>query len=168
MMMAVWRIRPKTPVMIYSDQGSQFGSDGLNRRCKDNQLVSSMSRRENCWDNAVGESFFSSLKKERIKRRIHACWREAKADVFDYIEGFCNRVRRHSSLSQPSPLAFEHLRTGSSNMSTAAGEVQIERCALHVAQMFSSSRLRTKTALIPSDPCVHESEFGQLPGQVHS
>jgi putative transposase len=113
MMMAVWRRRPKTPVMIHSDQGSQFGSDDFNRWCKDNQLVPSMSRRGNCWDNAVAESFFSSLKKERIKRHIYASRQEAKSDVFDYIEGFYNRVRRHSHLDQLSPLAFEQLRTGS-------------------------------------------------------
>ena len=76
-------------------------------------LVPSMSRRGNCWDNAVAESFFSSLKKERIKRRIYASRQEAKSDVFDYIEGFYNRVRRHGHLDQLSPLAFEQLRTGS-------------------------------------------------------
>ena len=113
LMMAVWRRRPKTPVMIHSDQGSQFGSDDFNRWCKDNQLVPSMSRRGNCWDNAVAESFFSSLKKERIKRHIYATRQDAKSDVFDYIEGFYNRVRRHSHLDQLSPLAFEQLRTGS-------------------------------------------------------
>ena len=113
LMMAVWRRRPKNPVMIHSDQGSQFGSDEFNRWCKDNHLVPSMSRRGNCWDNAVAESFFSNLKKERIKRRIYASRQEAKSDVFDYIEGFYNRVRRHSHLDQLSPLAFEQLRTGS-------------------------------------------------------
>lgn len=113
LMMAVWRRRPKKPVMIHSDQGSQFGSDEFNRWCKDNRLVPSMSRRGNCWDNAVAESFFSNLKKERIKRRIYASRQEAKSDVFDYIEGFYNRVRRHSHLDQMSPLAFEQLQTGS-------------------------------------------------------
>ena len=113
LMMAVWRRRPKTPVIIHSDQGSQFGSDDFNRWCKDNHLIRSMSRRGNCWDNAVAESFFSSLKKERIKRRIYASRQEAKSDVFDYIEGFYNRVRRHSHLDQMSPHAFEQLRTGS-------------------------------------------------------
>ena len=113
LMMAVWRRRPKTAVMIHSDQGSQFGSDDFNRWCKDNQLLPSMSRRGNCWDNAVAESFFSSLKKERIKRHIYASRQEAKSDVFDYIEGFYNRVRRHSHLDQLSPLVFEQLRTGS-------------------------------------------------------
>ena len=113
LMMAVWRRRPKTPVMIHSDQGSQFGSDDFNRWCKDNRLVPSMSRRGNCWDNAVAESFFSSLKKERIKRRIYATREDARSDVFDYIEGFYNRVRRHSHLDQLSPMDFEQLRTGS-------------------------------------------------------
>jgi putative transposase len=113
LMMAVWSRRPKAPVMIHSDQGSQFGSDEFNRWCKDNKLVPSMSRRGNCWDNAVAESFFSSLKKERIRRRIYVSRQEAKADVFDYIEAFYNRVRRHSHLDQLSPLAFEQLHTGS-------------------------------------------------------
>ena len=113
LMMAVWRRRPKAPVMIHSDQGSQFGSDDFNRWCKDNRLVPSMSRRGNCWDNAVAESFFSSLKKERIKRRIYPTRDDAKSDVFDYIEGFYNRVRRHSHLDQLSPMDFEQLRTGS-------------------------------------------------------
>lgn len=113
LMMAVWRRRPKNPVMIHSDQGSQFGSDEFNRWCKDNHLVPSMSRRGNCWDNAVAESFFSNLNKERIKRRIYASRQEVKSDVFDYIEGFYNRVRRHSHLDQMSPLAFEQLLTGS-------------------------------------------------------
>ena len=113
LMMAVWRRRPKAHVMIHSDQGSQFGSDDFNRWCKDNRLVPSMSRRGNCWDNAVAESFFSSLKKERIKRRIYPTQDDAKSDVFDYIEGFYNRVRRHSRLDQLSPMDFEQLRTGS-------------------------------------------------------
>ena len=113
LMMAVWRRRPKTAVMMHFDQGSQFESDEFNRWCKNNKLVPSMSRRGNCWDNAVAESFFSSLKKERIKWRIYAYRQEAKSDVFDYIEDFYNRARRHSHLNQLSPLAFEQLRTGS-------------------------------------------------------
>ena len=101
------------PVLRRPVESTQFGSDDFNRWCKDNQLVPSMSRRGNCWDSAVVESFFSSLKKERIKRRIYASRQKAKSDVFDYIEGFYNRVRRHSHLDQVSPLAFEQLRTGS-------------------------------------------------------
>lgn len=66
-----------------------------------------MSRRGNCWDNAVVESFFSSLKKERIKKRIYKTRDLARADVFDYIEVFYNRKRRHGHLGGVSPEAFE-------------------------------------------------------------
>lgn len=111
--MAVWRRRPKAQVIIHSDQGSQFASDDFKRWCKDNALLTSMSRRGNCWDNAVAESFFSSLKKEKVKRQIYATREIAKAEIFEYIEGFYNRVRRHSHLDQLSPFTFEQLLTGS-------------------------------------------------------
>ena len=75
-----------------------YGSDDWKRFCDANNLEPSMSRRGNCWDNAVTESFFSSLKKERIRKRIYKTRDLARADVFDYIEGFYNRVRRHSHL----------------------------------------------------------------------
>ena len=108
--MAVWRRRPKDSVIIHSDQGSQFGSNEFNRWCKDNRLSPSMSRRGNCWDNAVAESFFSNLKSEQIKKRFYQTRAEAKSDIFDYIEGFYNRVRRHKHLDQLSPYEFERQR----------------------------------------------------------
>lgn len=83
------------------------------RWCKDNNLIPSMSRRGNCYDNAVAESFFSSLKKERIRRKIYTTREEAKSEIFDYIEVFYNRKRRHSYLNQMSPMAFEKLQIGS-------------------------------------------------------
>jgi putative transposase len=107
LLMAVWRRRPQQRVLVHSDQGSQFGSDDWQRFCRDNNLEPSMSRRGNCWDNAVAESFFSSLKKERIRKRIYKTRDLAKADVFDYIEVFYNRTRRHSHLGGVSPEAFE-------------------------------------------------------------
>jgi putative transposase len=107
LLMAVWRRRPQQKVLVHSDQGSQYGSDDWLRFCQANQLEPSMSRRGNCWDNAVAESFFSSLKKERIKRRIYRTRDLAKADVFDYIEVFYNRTRRHSHIGGISPEAFE-------------------------------------------------------------
>ena len=107
LMMAVWRRRPKQSVIVHSDQGSQYGSDDWLRFCRENNLKPSMSRRGNCWDNAVAESFFSSLKKERIKRRIYKTRDMAKADVFDYIEMFYNQSRRHSHIGGVSPEAFE-------------------------------------------------------------
>jgi putative transposase len=105
-LMAVWRRRPHR-TLIHSDQGSQYGSDDWLRFCRENHLDPSMSRRGNCWDNAVAESFFSSLKKERIRRRIYKTRELAKADVFDYIEVFYNRSRRHGHLGGVSPEAFE-------------------------------------------------------------
>jgi putative transposase len=94
-------------VLFHSDQGSQYGSDDWKRFCLANNLEQSMSRRGNCWDNAVAESFFSSLKKERIRKRIYKTRDLARADVFDYIEVFYNRTRRHSHLGGVSPEAFE-------------------------------------------------------------
>ncbi len=107
LMMAIWRRNPKQPVIIHSDQGSQFSSDEWNRFLSAHNLSASMSRRGNCWDNAVAESFFSSLKKERIKRRIYSTREEARSDIFDYIEVFYNRQRRHSHLGQLSPADYE-------------------------------------------------------------
>jgi putative transposase len=94
--MAVWRRKPTQEVIVHSDQGSQYGSDDWKRFCDANKLLPSMSRRGNCWDNVVAESFFSSLKKERIRKRINKTRDLARADVFDYIEVFYNRTRRHS------------------------------------------------------------------------
>ena len=107
LLMAVWRRRPNEPVIIHSDQGSQYSSGDWQKFCQKHNLVPSMSRRGNCWDNAVAESFFSSLKKERIKKRIYKTREMARADVFDYIEMFYNRIRRHSHLDGMSPEAFE-------------------------------------------------------------
>lgn len=107
LLMAVWRRKPKDRVLVHSDQGSQYGSDDWRRFCFAHKLEPSMSRRANCWDNAVVESFFSSLKKERIRKRIYRTRDLARSDVFDYIEAFYNRTRRHSHLGGVSPEAFE-------------------------------------------------------------
>ncbi|HHN5606065.1 TPA: IS3 family transposase [Klebsiella pneumoniae] len=107
LLMALWRRKPAENVIVHSDQGSQYGSDDWQRFCRANNLAPSMSRRGNCWDNAVAESFFSSLKKERIRKRIYKTRDMARADIFDYIEVFYNRTRRHSHLGGVSPEAFE-------------------------------------------------------------
>ena len=110
-LMAVWRRTPKRKVLIHSDQGSQYGSDDWHRFCRDHGLKPSMSRRGNCWDNAVAESFFSSLKMERIRKQIYPTRKEARKDLFDYIEMFYNPKRRHSHIGGVSPEAvFKRLR----------------------------------------------------------
>ena len=107
LLMAVMRRQPRNEVLIHSDQGAQFGSDDWIRFCKSNNLKRSMSRRGNYWDNAVIESFFSSLKKERIKGRTYKSRSDARSDIFDYIEFFYNKKRRHDHLKGVSPVDFE-------------------------------------------------------------
>ncbi len=100
------RRRPRG-TLIHSDQGTQYGSDAWRRFCRSNHLEPSMSRKGNCWDNAVVESFFSSLKKERIKKQIYKNRDLAIADVAEYIDTFYNGTRRHSHLGGLSPEQFE-------------------------------------------------------------
>ena len=107
LLMDVWRRKPVNNMIIHSDQGSLYGSDDWLRFCRQHHLEPSMSRRGNCWDNVVAESFFSSLKKERIKKRIYKTRDLARADNFDYIEMFYNPTQRHSYLGEVSPEAFE-------------------------------------------------------------
>jgi putative transposase len=107
LLMAVWRRRPKAELLHHSDQGCQYTSEDFQRLLAANGLSCSMSRRGDCWDNAVVESFFSTLKRERVHRRTYRTRDEAKADLFDYIERFYNPHRRHSTLGQMSPIAFE-------------------------------------------------------------
>ena len=103
---AVRRRRPRG-TLIHSDQGTQYGSDAWRRFCRSHRLDPSMSRKGNCWDNAVAESFFGSLKKERVKKQIYKTRDLAIADVADYIDTFYNRSRRHSHLGGVSPEQFE-------------------------------------------------------------
>ncbi|WP_097086856.1 IS3 family transposase, partial [Pseudomonas sp. URIL14HWK12:I9] len=107
MLMAVWRRKPQQQVMLDSDQGSQFSSSDWQSFLKANNVISSMSRRGNCHDNAVAESFFQLLKRERIRRKIYTTREEAQSDIFDYIEMFYNPKRRHSSAMQLSPVEYE-------------------------------------------------------------
>ena len=110
-LMSVRRRHPRRAI-IHSDQGTQYGSDDWRRFCKRNHLEPSMSRKGNCWDNAVAESFFSSLKKERIKKKIYKTRKLALADITDYIDSFYNPMRRHSHLAGVSPDAFEAATIG--------------------------------------------------------
>jgi len=107
LMMALWRRGKVDALLHHSDRGSQYTSEQFQRLMADHGVSSSMSRAGNCWDNAAMESFFSSLKIERVSRKTYRTRDEAKADVFDYIERFYNPKRRHSTLGYLSPIAFE-------------------------------------------------------------
>ncbi|MDX8380602.1 MAG: IS3 family transposase, partial [Ghiorsea sp.] len=107
LMMAVWRRKPKNKVLIHSDQGVQYSCSDWRKFLVDHNLEASMSRRGNCHDNAVAESFFSLLKTERIKKKIYKTRGEARSDIFDYIELFYNPVRHHGNNNGLSPMKFE-------------------------------------------------------------
>jgi putative transposase len=105
--MAISRRRPGAGLVAHSDRGSQYASEHYQRLLANHEIICSMSRRANCWDNAPMESFFASLKKELTRGEIFATRQEAKATVFEYIEVFFNRIRRHSSLGYKSPIEYE-------------------------------------------------------------
>ena len=107
LLMAVWRRKPKERVLIHSDQGSQFTSMDWASFLKQHNLEHSMSRRGNCHDNAVAESFFNLLKRERVRRETYRTRAEARQDVFDYIEMFYNPQRKHVRNGMLSPVQFE-------------------------------------------------------------
>ena len=107
LLMAVWRRKPSNNVLVHSDQGSQFTSMDWASFLKAHNLEHSMSRRGNCHDNAVAESFFNLLKRERIRRRAYKTREDARRDVFDYIEMFYNPKRKHANNGLLSPIDFE-------------------------------------------------------------
>ena len=121
LIMAIWRRGKPDALLHHSDQGSQYTSEQFQRLMADNGIICSMSRSGNVWERAIEgaivsspmasaamESFFSSLKTERIARKVYRTRNDAKADVFDYIERFYNPRRRHSTLGYLSPMDFEN------------------------------------------------------------
>jgi len=105
--MAIWRRRPASGLLFHSDRGSQYCSADFQKMLKQHKMISSMSRKGNCWDNAVAESFFGSLKTERVFFSNYTTRDQARKDIVDYIEMFYNSRRRHSYLGYVSPKEFE-------------------------------------------------------------
>jgi putative transposase len=99
------KVRPD--LMHHSDRGSQYASGDYQELIKKTRMICSMSRKGDCWDNAPMESFFATLKAELVYRERFKTRQEAKAKIFEYIEVFYNRQRRHSSLGNQSPVDFE-------------------------------------------------------------
>ena len=100
---------PGPGLIHHSDRGSQYASGDYQALLAAQQMVCSMSRRGNCWDNAPVESFFSTLKRELVHHRRYQTRAEARAEIFEYIEVWYNRRRRHSSLGYKSPAQYEEL-----------------------------------------------------------
>ena len=107
LMMAVWKRQPKETVLVHSDQGSQYGSADYLSFLRENNLKPSMSRRGNCHDNAVAESFFATFKKRVTQRKIYSTRSDAKTEIFNFIEMFYNPIKRHSHTGGVSPVKFE-------------------------------------------------------------
>jgi len=98
---------PEAGLLAHSDRGSQYAGEHYQKELAKHGIRCSMSRRGNCWDNAPMESFFASLKKELVHHEKYATRAEAKASLFEYIEVFYNRERRHSALGYVAPAQFE-------------------------------------------------------------
>ncbi len=104
--MAVQRELPGGGLVAHSDRGVQYASEHYQELLKKHDITCSMSRKGNCWDNAPMESFFATLKKELVHHETYRTRAEARQSLFEYIEVFYNRVRRHSALGYKSPAQF--------------------------------------------------------------
>jgi transposase InsO family protein len=108
--MALLGRRPSAGLLFHSDRGSQYTSEGYRARLAEAKITMSMSRTGNYYDNAVTESFFSTLKQECVERTSFQTRGQARQALFEFVECFYNRVRRHSSLGYLSPVAYEQLK----------------------------------------------------------
>ena len=105
--MAIWRRRPGAGLIHHSDRGSQYASKAFRRLLKAHGFKGSMSRKGDCWDNAVVESFFGSLKQEQVQWQRYQTRYEAQQDIMEYITMFYNTQRLHSYLDYMSPCDYE-------------------------------------------------------------
>ena len=113
--MAVARRRPETGLIHHSDQGSQYVSLAFGQTARDQGIAVSMGSKGDCFDNAVAESFFATLKKELVNRNTWPTRAEMRTAVFDYIEIFYNATRRHSTLGMLSPIQYEMINLSPPN-----------------------------------------------------
>lgn len=107
LIMALWKRKPNKGLIWHSDRGSQYASDSHRTILKDHGIIQSMSRKGDCWDNAVAESFFHTLKTELTNHCQFNNIQEAKNVIFEYIEVFYNRIRIHSANNYLAPAQFE-------------------------------------------------------------
>jgi len=107
--MAIWQRKPRKGLVWHTDRGSQYASKSHRSILKDHHIIQSMSRKGDCWDNAVAESFFGTLKTELVHQRNFANPEQAAQEIFEYIEVFYNRVRAHSTIGYLAPAEFERV-----------------------------------------------------------
>ncbi len=109
-LMAIWNRKPKAGLLWHTDRGSQYASNSHRQILKDHKVVQSMSRKANCLDNAVAESFFHTIKTELINHCKFKNQEEAKDVIFEYIEVFYNRARLHSANNYMAPVQYEVIK----------------------------------------------------------
>ena len=109
--MAIWQRKPKAGLIHHSDRGSQYASEAFRKLLKKHEINGSMSAKGDCWDNAVAESFFGTLKQERVHWRNYQTRYEAQQDILNYISMFYNSTRLHSTLNYMSPNDYENQLT---------------------------------------------------------
>ena len=109
MKMAILHRNPDKGLIHHSDRGVQYAAEDFQDLLNDNEVICSMSRKGNCWDNACVESFFGNLKAEWVKEKIYETFEDGKKDIFNYIEVFYNRKRRHKTLGYVSPVVYEEM-----------------------------------------------------------
>ncbi len=110
--MAIWRRGKVESVIVHSDQGSTYASSRYRNQLRNHKLICSMARKGECLDNAVAESFFGSLKNELVYHEDYYSRKQARQSIFEYIEVFYNRQRRHATLNYMAPAEFEALHAG--------------------------------------------------------
>jgi len=110
LLMAIWKRKPEKGLIWHTDRGRQYASHAHRKVLKDHQIIQSMSRKGDCWDNAVAESFFHTLKTELTHHHKFKDREEAKHVIFEYIEVFYNRIRIHSANNYMSPVEFEQIQ----------------------------------------------------------
>ena len=103
LIMALFKRKFPKNIIVHTDRGSQYCSNKYRKIIKNNKLIGSMSRKGNCWDNAISESFFHTLKVELVHQQKYLTRQEAKSSIFQYIEGYYNPKRMHSSIDYKTP-----------------------------------------------------------------
>lgn len=109
MLMAIWKHKPERGLILHTDRGSQYASDSHRKVLAEHKIIQSMRRKGDCWDKAVSESFFHTLKAELTHHHKFKIREEAKHVIFEYIEVFYNHIRIHSTNNYLSPVDFEAL-----------------------------------------------------------
>lgn len=107
---AIWRRRPSAGLIIHSDRGVQYACSGFGEIVQQHGFLQSMSRKGDCWDNAVAESFFKTIKTELVYQTSFLTRDQAEKEIFEYIESYYNSLRRHSTLAYKTPVEYERMK----------------------------------------------------------